>query len=45
MLAVATPTAAQQLAQVWKFQAHPEVWVLMVGLVIGFFQGCKQNDE
>ncbi len=36
MLAVATPTAAQQLAQVWKFQAHPEVWVLMVGLIAAY---------
>ena len=36
MLAVATPTAAQQLAQVWKFQAHPEVWVLMIGLISAY---------
>jgi len=31
-----TTTAAYQVAQVWKFHAHPEVWVLVVGLVAAY---------
>ena len=27
------PSAAEQVAQVWKFQAHPEVWLLLAGLI------------
>lgn len=36
MLAEASQSAAEQVAQVWKFQAHPEVWVLMVGLISAY---------
>ena len=36
MLAQAGQTAAEQLAQVWKFQAHIEVWVLIAGLVSAY---------
>jgi len=36
MLAEATTSAAEQLGRVWKFQAHPEVWVIMLGIIAAY---------
>ena len=36
LLAQTAQTAAEEIAQVWKFQAHPEVWVLLVGLASAY---------
>ncbi len=33
MLAVVQPSNAQQIAAVWKFHAHPEVWFLTASLI------------
>jgi putative membrane protein len=37
MLAVTSSTsAAYEVAQVWKFHAHPEVWILMIGIISAY---------
>jgi len=36
MFAQVAQTAAEQLADVWKFRPHVEVWVLVVGLVAAY---------